>query len=307
MNTNSHPGTISSHPQIHQDRNHERSSEVSPAGRVASPGADSASARQSGKELPLEKNATPRSIQRVLITGATGYLGRSLCEVLAEDFDLIRMDVVEAPGPGEFLSASVTDRAALNAACKQADAVVLAHMAPNRPGVYDWPDVCMDINVKGAALAFEAAVRNKISRVVLVSSVSVVGGEKPDTPLTLDLPFAPVNLYTMTKVLQEDIANYYHLCRGLEIAVLRPAYILREDSLVNKYGKKRDAVTWHCIDPRDIGRAVAGALRLKDLQFETFYLAAGPGAEEHIDLAPTKERLGWTPQHRFDGIAVEPV
>jgi len=239
------------------------------------------------------------------VTGASGYLGSSLCEVLAEDFDLVRMDVAEASGPGEFLSASVTDRAALDAACQRVDAVVLAHMAPNRPDVYDWPDGCMDINVKGTALAFEAAVRNQIRRVVLISSISVVAGHPAQVFHPARLSFAPVNLYTMTKMLQENIAGYYHQRYGLEIAVLRPAYILREDSLVNKYGKKRDAITWHCIDPRDIGRAVRGALFDGDLKFETFYLAAGPGAEDHIDMATLRERLGWQPRHRFAGIAVE--
>lgn len=245
------------------------------------------------------------AIHKVLVTGASGYLGQSLCEVLSEDYDLIRMDVVETPGPGEFLAASVTNREVLDSACARADALVIAHMAPNRPDVYDWPDECLDINVRGAALAFEAAVRNGIRRVVLISSISVVGGHCSPGFTTAEMPFAPVNLYSMTKVLQEEVAEYYHRLRGLEIVVLRPAYILREDSLVNKYGKKRDSITWHCIDPRDIGHAVRCGLQLPDLSYEVFYLAAGPGAEEHVDLEPNKVRLGWTPRHRFEGIAIE--
>ncbi|CAN5497538.1 hypothetical protein BH09VER1_BH09VER1_43070 [soil metagenome] len=256
----------------------------------------------------MHPGTQPRIIRRVLVTGASGYLGRSLCEVLAEDFDLLRMDVVDSEGPGEFLRASVTDAGAVDAACQHVDAIVLAHMAPNRPEIYDWPDACMDINVKGTALAFEAAARHNIRRAVLISSISVVGDhERRKAFLTGDLPLAPINLYTMTKGLQEEMAGYYHRHRGLEIAMLRPACILREDSLVNKYGKKRDAITWHCIDPRDIGRAAHAALRMNDLKLEAFYLAAGPGAEEHVDLASAEDRLGWTPKYRFEGIAVEPV
>ncbi len=258
----------------------------------------------SGKLMNTDSCPKP-VLNKILITGASGYLGQSLCEVLAEDYDLVRMDVVETPGPGEFLAASVTDREALDAACARVDALVIAHMAPNRPDVYDWPDECLDINVRGAALAFEAAVRHGIRRVVLISSISVVGGHCSPTFTTTGVPFAPVNLYSMTKVLQEQVAEYYHRLRGLEIVVLRPAYILREDSLVNKYGKKRDAITWHCIDPRDIGHAVHCGLRLEDLSYEVFYLAAGPGAEEHVDLEPNRMRLGWVPRHRFEGVAIE--
>ncbi|MFA7344841.1 MAG: NAD(P)-dependent oxidoreductase [Terrimicrobiaceae bacterium] len=291
MNTNTRTKAAPSHARNFQDRKPEKPNRAGPS---------VLSAADSG-------NTPPRAIRRVLVTGATGYLGRSLSEVLAEDFDLIRMDVAQASGPGEFLSASVTDGAALEAACQRVDAVVLAHMAPNRPKVYDWPDACMDTNVKGTALAFEAAARNRIRRVVLISSISVVGGHPARAFPTAELPFAPVNLYTMTKMLQENIAGYYHRRHGMEIAILRPAYILREDSLVNKYGTKRNAITWHCIDPRDIGRAVRGALFARDLKLETFYLAAGPEAEEHIDLAALKERLEWMPRHRFEGIAVETV
>ncbi|MFA6288034.1 MAG: NAD(P)-dependent oxidoreductase [Opitutaceae bacterium] len=251
--------------------------------------------------MPGEKPA-----RRLLITGAAGYLGRSLCEVLADDFDLVRMDVTEVPGAGKSIRGSVTDVGLLNRACSQVDAVVLAHMAPNRTDAYDWPDVCMDINVKGVALALEAAVRHGIKRVVLISSVSVVWGHVlENTFLGRDLPPCPVEMYGMTKVLQEDTARLYHQMKGLEIAVLRPAYILREDSLVNKYGETSRSVTWQCIDPRDIARAVRGALRVADLGYEVFYLMAGPGAESRADVAHTRECLGWEPEHRFAGIPVE--
>lgn len=245
-------------------------------------------------------------IKKVLVTGASGYLGRSLCEVLADDFDLLRMDITEVQGPGEAVCGSVTDRAAIDKACSQVDAIVLAHMAPNRSAAYDWPDLCMDINVKGVALALEAAVRHRIKRVVLISSISVVWGHVQNkTFLTRDLSPLPVDLYGMTKVLQETIARFYHQVKGLEIAVLRPAYILREDSLVNKYGETSQNVTWQCIDPRDIGRAVRGALKAKKLQYDVFYLMAGPDVNRHADVAFAQEPLDWNPEHRFAGIPVE--
>ncbi|HEY9248013.1 MAG TPA: NAD(P)-dependent oxidoreductase [Rariglobus sp.] len=244
--------------------------------------------------------------KKILITGASGYLGRSLCEVLAEDHDLLRMDVTATSGAGEMITGSVCDHQLLDGACARADALVLAHMAPNRTAAYDRPDLCMDINVKGVALALEAAVRNRIKRVVLISSVSVVWGHVLNkTFLTTDLSPRPMELYGMTKVLQEDIASFYHRMKGLEIAVLRPAAVLREDSLVNKYGETSSTVTWQCIDPRDIARAVHGALQAPDLRHEIFYLMAGPDAERYADIETTRERLNWNPEHRFQGIPVE--
>jgi nucleoside-diphosphate-sugar epimerase len=250
--------------------------------------------------------ASRKTVGKLLITGASGYLGRSLCEVLGEDHELLRMDVSASPGLGEMITGSVCDRELLDSTCARADALVLAHMAPNRSAAYVWPDACVDINVKGVALALEAAVRHGIKRVVLISSVSVVWSHVLEkTFLERDLTSCPVDLYGLTKVLQENTARFYSQAKGLEIAVLRPAYILREDSLVNKYGEASRNVTWQCIDPRDIARAVRGALQAENLRHEVFYLMAGPGAESYADIAFTQHRLKWIPEHRFSGIPVE--
>lgn len=218
------------------------------------------------------------------------------------------MDTADGSGSGEFLRGSITDRGVLEPACERADVLVLAHMASTRSEAYDWPDVCMDVNVKGVALALEAAARHKIRRVILISSVSVVWGHVlAKTYLTASLPPFPTEMYGMTKTLQEQLAGYYHRVRGLEIAVLRPAYILDEDSLVNKYGANLTTVTWQCIDPRDIGRAATAAIDVPDLDCETFYLMAGPGVEKFADIDSTRKRLGWEPVHRFAGIAIEEI
>ncbi|MFA7344844.1 MAG: NAD(P)-dependent oxidoreductase [Terrimicrobiaceae bacterium] len=296
MNTNTRPEAAPSQARNFQDRKSEKPNR---ADHSILPAADSG-------------NTPPRAIRRVLVTGATGYLGRSLCEVMAKDFDLIRMDIAGSGlrngDAGQEILGSVTDRDLLDRACGQADALVLGHMFPNQPGAYAWPDECMDVNVKGVALALEAAARHHIKRVVLISSVAVVWGHVlAKTFLTNDLPPFPTNIYGMTKWLQENVAWYYHQSRGLEIAVLRPAHVLRGDSLVDKYGEKRDLVTWQCIDPRDIGRAAVAALRARELAFEKFHLMAGPDAENHADLDPAREHLGWVPQCRFEGLPVESV
>lgn len=259
---------------------------------------------------PIPKTIQPNAtrLQKVLVTGASGYLGRSLCEVMAQDFELVRMDVKESEGPGTFVLGSVADRDLVNRACDGIDALVLAHMAPNRTNAYDWPDLGMDINVKGAALAFEAAVRHGIRRVVLISSVSVIQGHmKKGDYISRDLSSKPTVLYALTKTLQEEVARYYHRAHGIGVAMLRPGYILREDSLVNKYGESRPMVTWQCVDPRDIGLAATNALQLPDLQCELFYLMAGPGVENHVEMRPSFERLGWDPKYRFAGIPVEQI
>lgn len=245
-------------------------------------------------------------MKRVLVTGGSGFLGRYLIEEIKREFIPVSFDLNPPAGAVEFVEGSVSDSAAVKRAMQGIDALIIAHMAPNQPGVYDRVEMPFDVNVKGTGLLFEAAVEQGIKRVVLISSGAVVGRQSEEKKfLARDLPNAPRNLYGLTKTLQEEIARYYHYNFGIGVASLRPAYIVPEDSLSDKYGRQRPTVNWQFIDPRDIGQAAALALRLPDLGFEVFYTVAGPGSEKHADVQHTRERLGWEPKYTFSQYPVD--
>lgn len=232
----------------------------------------------------------------VLVTGAAGFLGSHLVEALDRDFSVRPFDV-----QGEsVIHGSVTDRAALESAMEGVEALVIGHMAPNRAGMYDDPAIPFDINVKGAALCLQVAAERGVKRVVLISSTAVVGRDLAARRfLSRDLPPSPHGIYALTKTLQEATAAYFHEQYGMAVAMLRPAYVVSGDDLVDKYGNRKPGVDWQAIDPRDIAAAARAALLLEGLRCEAFYLVAGPEAEEHADIAYTMERLGWRPQYRF--------
>lgn len=237
---------------------------------------------------------------KVLVTGAAGFLGVGMVESLAARHLLRLMDVVPFETPHERVVGDVCDWPAVRAAVQGVDAIVIGHMAPRQPGVYDTPGLPFDVNVKGTANLFAAAVEAKVSRAVLISSIGVVvGHQRAGTFLRRDLPPATVDLYSLTKSLQERVAEHYHQVAGLPVAMLRPAYVTDEDRLVDKYGRHPATVNWQFIDRRDIGDAVDAALRLPDLGCEVFYLLGHPDASAHADIRHTHERLGWKPAHDF--------
>lgn len=108
--------------------------------------------------------------KKILITGATGFIGRRLAVLLDGTFTvrcLVR-DAVRAKGllpPGvELLTGDVTDAASLKAAVSGADAVV--HLAARKG---DEPDI-VAVNVGGAHNLIEACRAAGVRRVINVGS-----------------------------------------------------------------------------------------------------------------------------------------
>jgi nucleoside-diphosphate-sugar epimerase len=238
---------------------------------------------------------------RVALTGAAGFLGRTLAASLVQHFPLRALDTQATEGPWEKIVGNVADLDDAMRLCEGCSHLVIAHMAPNRPEIYDTPPIPFDVNVKGVANLFHAACVQGISRTVLISSTAVVSGHYAEGKfLSRDLRDYPTSLYALTKTLQESIAKYYHEKKGMEVAVLRPAHICNEDNLIDKYGEKLTYTNWVMIDPRDIAEAVRLSLLTPVLDYQTFYILGHSEAEEHADLKHTREFLGWRPKHTFD-------
>jgi nucleoside-diphosphate-sugar epimerase len=220
---------------------------------------------------------------------------------LSGQFAVRAMDVQPMPeGPWKGIAGNATDAQDCMRLCEGCSALVIAHMAPNRPEIYATPTIPFDVNVKGTANLFEAAVAHGIRRVVLISSTGVVQGHtSAGEYLKRDLPAWPKSMYGLTKALQEEIAQYYHRQNGIEVAMLRPAHIINEDNLVDKYGKCLFDPSWGMIDPRDIAQAVRLALLSPNLGFEVFYTLGHPDAAEYADVQHTRDFLGWRPEHTF--------
>ncbi|MHB9023227.1 MAG: NAD-dependent epimerase/dehydratase family protein [Armatimonadota bacterium] len=235
---------------------------------------------------------------RLLLTGAAGYAGRGIAEVLRNDHHVRGLDVRDAgEAVQEPVVGDIADLEVCRAAVRDMDAMVLCHMAPN-PAGYETPVPAIDVNVKGTANLYHAAVEASLSRVVLISSTGVLG-EKTVNVFPGDGPYNfHYNFYVLTKIMQEDIARYYHEMSGVTTAILRPGWVVYDDGVfATKYGTPITTYHPHLIDPRDIGAAVLAALALPDPGLEAFQL----GQEDSgYDLSGARERLQWHPRYLFE-------
>jgi len=238
--------------------------------------------------------------QLILVTGAAGYLGRGMVPVLAEAYGLRLMDLAGFdPGGHEQVVGDVADLAAVRAAVNGVEALVIAHMASRQAGSYDTPVASFDVNVKGTANLFFAAAEAGIRRVVLVSSGGVTYGHEDRTWFAHDTPPKAKDLYGLTKVCQEVVAEHYHRVHGIAVAVLRIGALLSEDTMVDKYGNREERAGDNYVDPRDVGEVARLCLGLPGLSFESLFVMGVPAAAAKYDTAWTERRLGWTPKHRY--------
>jgi dihydroflavonol-4-reductase len=168
---------------------------------------------------------------RVMLTGATGFVGGNLLRLLVEKGFRVRCLV--RPGPGErrvqgdaaveVFPGDLRDAAQVEACAKGCEAVF--HTAADyRLWVPD-PRVMFEINVEGSRNVFRAARKARVSRVVHTSSVGALGipGDgspgREDTPVSLEELVGP---YKRTKFLAEREADAA-VQEGLDLVVVNPS------------------------------------------------------------------------------------
>jgi nucleoside-diphosphate-sugar epimerase len=173
----------------------------------------------------------------VLVTGSSGFLGRSVVKALAiHGASPVAFDVAppraELPEGVPYAQGSVANIEEVMAAIVEhrvRRVVALSYvMAPlNARGFHDYIGA-VRVNLLGITNVLEAARLLELDRVVFSSSCAVYGPQDRygERPLTEDDPLGPVSLYGMMKQVNEELARQYTLKHGLQVVIVRPAAIL---------------------------------------------------------------------------------
>ncbi|MCC7359563.1 MAG: NAD-dependent epimerase/dehydratase family protein [Anaerolineales bacterium] len=166
------------------------------------------------------------AVERILVTGATGFLGHSLAAELAASGAVVRAlvrptsDVRQLQALGaELAPGDVTDAASLEAALAGCDAVI--HAA----GLFRLWGAAGDFertNVHGTANVLEAAGRLQVKRLVHISTLAVIGYPPAGQTLTEATPCRPADAYQRSKLAGEDLVREYQRATGLPAVILRP-------------------------------------------------------------------------------------
>lgn len=237
---------------------------------------------------------------RVLVTGSNGQLGRVFCQrLLADGCAVTGFDVAKPPeGDIETVIGSVLDLDALRQALKDKTAIV--HSAALLSRYRRPPNELFEVNVQGTWNVFQVAQECSAECVVLMSSECATGlcfqrNERPPAYLPVDTehPLAPADPYSISKLLQEEIARYYARTTNMRIVVLRPLYVIDrwDGELIDTHRQLYHPDLWGWVHPEDVALAVSAALR-SDIRFEILFVGAPTTVCEESTLELVRHRFG---------------
>ena len=223
----------------------------------------------------------------ILVTGATGFIGRHLIQDLPKEGNKIYCFVrninkaIPLKKYGvELLFGDVTDKISLQQ-LKERNIDIVYHCS----GLVESKNIekLRDVNVNGTINVCDIMIEAGISKMVYVSSVAVVTGN-PQTPLTDDLPLSSSNIYGQSKLEAEQEVLEYRK-KGLKIAIIRPCMIYGPDEphmlpLLVKLAKKRclpiigpGENKLHLADIKNVTQAMIFMVENENCYDGTFFIA----------------------------------
>lgn len=172
----------------------------------------------------------PPAMAKYLITGVAGFIGSSLARAVLERGDEVRgfdnlstghrENISEILGQIDFRQADISDRDALNDACRGVDYVLHQAAIPSVPKSVLDPLGSNAANLDGTVNLLMASRDAGVKRVVFAASSSAYG-DTPTLPKREDMLPSPISPYAVAKLASEYYLTSFYRCYGLETVSLR--------------------------------------------------------------------------------------
>lgn len=203
------------------------------------------------------------STSRVLVTGADGFIGSHLTEILVNRGAKVRAlsqynsfnnwgwleDASYLPNI-EVVSGDIRDGNFVDTICKDIDVVFHLAALIAIPYSYIAPDSYVQTNIGGTLNIVQAALRNNVERVIHTSTSEVYGTARV-VPISESHPLQPQSPYSASKIGADAMAMSYHHAFGLPVVTARP---------FNTYGPRQSA---RAVIPTIISQIMAGHSEIK--------------------------------------------
>jgi len=201
----------------------------------------------------------------VLITGADGFIGSHLVELLVEKgysvrafayynafntwgwLDTLSKDILDSI---EVFTGDIRDPNGVRQAVKGCDTVFHLAALIAIPFSYHSPDTYVDTNIRGTLNVLQAA-RDLGTGRVLITSTSEVYGTARYVPIDEKHPYQGQSPYSATKIGADRLAESFYRSFDMPVTIVRP---------FNTYGPRQSA---RAVIPTIITQLLAGKTEIK--------------------------------------------
>ena len=203
--------------------------------------------------------------ERVLVTGAAGFIGSHLTETLAAEGRRVRAMIhynfqndwgwLETLPPRimeniEVFPADICDPYAVRKAVADCDTVFHLASLIAIPYSYLAPASYVDTNIKGTLHVLQACLEEGVGRMVHTSTSETYGSARY-VPIDEEHPLVGQSPYSASKIAADKLAESYHLSFDLPVATIRP---------FNTFGPRQSA---RAVIPTIIVQALSGARTIR--------------------------------------------
>jgi UDP-glucose 4-epimerase len=170
---------------------------------------------------------------RVLVTGATGFIGSHLCRRLLADGAKVHVltSTVSSVYPVRLVDirdritlygGNLNDSGAMDSVVESADPEIVFHLGAYTHVGKSWHrvDECVQTNVHGTVNLLQVLARSDYRRFVYTSTSEVYGDVA--VPFSEDSVVEPLSPYSVSKYAAERFCRMFHKGRGWPIVVVRP-------------------------------------------------------------------------------------
>lgn len=168
---------------------------------------------------------------KIALTGASGFIGRHLLEDIdSSDLELYLITrnaakpIKNAPVGSRIIEADLVNYDTLEKAFIGIDLIInIAAEVRNNAKL-------IQTNITGTENLIKAAVKNKVSKIIHISSVGVVGKQYSSTSIIIDENTVchPVNEYERTKSISEKLLQEAQKQSNFKLVILRPTNVFGE-------------------------------------------------------------------------------
>ena len=159
-------------------------------------------------------------MDRVLVTGGSGFIGSNVIEELMKSFKVVNLDLKPSKNSEiEQMIGDIRDKELVEKAVENCDIIIHLAAQVSVPLSIDYPQKTFDINVQGTQNIIDAAHKFGIKRLIIASSAAVYG-EVSDLPLKEESAGQCLSPYAQSKW-ENETQIMLAREKGLEAIALR--------------------------------------------------------------------------------------